>query len=106
MPMPSTQPMPNSTSGMDRKFRVPSSNAVSSGARTCQPPSALTAWIVPPANQGRRSRARASRRATRQPTPVGYPNTLYQLTGTKSGRVRLRSRRLAGTNAAASSSTS
>ncbi len=62
--------------------------------------------IVPPANHGRRSRASASCRASRQPTPVGNPNTLYQLIATNSGWTIDRSRRLVGTYAAASSSTS
>jgi hypothetical protein len=72
----------------------------------CQSGWTLTATIVPPANQGRRSRASASRRATRQPSPVGYPKTLYQLTQTKSAGTADRSSGLVGRNAAASSSTS
>ncbi len=69
--MPSIQSSPVVTSGMDRKFTVPSSNAPSSSSIRCQPPCTLTPQIVPPENHGRRSRASASRRTSRQPTPVG-----------------------------------
>ena len=104
--MPDIQSSPTATSGIDRKFTVPSSNAASSDSIWCQPPATLTPRMVPPENHGRRSRARASRRASRQPTPVGKPNTLYQLIATNSGLTTDRSSRLVGTNAAASSSTS
>jgi hypothetical protein len=70
-PMPSIQARPTVTSGMAWKLSVPSSNAASSVAGTCQPPSALTTLIVPPENQGRRNRASADRRAIKHPTPVG-----------------------------------
>jgi hypothetical protein len=104
--MPPIQSRPTVTSGMDRKLTVPSSKPASSLSSRCQPPCALAARTVPPENHGRRSRASASRRTSRQPTPVGNPNILYQLIVTNSGRTADRSSRFVATKAAASSSTS
>ena len=69
--MPDTQDSPEARSGICRKLSVPSSNRASSRAGVCQSPCTLAMYTDPPANQGRRSRASASRRAIRQPTPVG-----------------------------------
>ena len=69
--MPLTQASPDSRSGICKKLTVPSSNRASPGAGACQSACTLATCTDPPANQGRRSRPSASRRAIRQPTPVG-----------------------------------
>ena len=76
MSMRSITSIPARTAGSDRKSRVPSSKPAWPG--TSRWPAAATEAIaiVPPANHGRTSSARASRRAISAPTPVGYPNTL------------------------------
>ena len=72
IPMLLTQDSPESHIGyLWPKLSVPSSNRASSPASVCQSLSALATLTDPPANQGRHRRPSASRRAIRQPTPVG-----------------------------------
>ena len=68
----SSQSSPTATSGMLRKLTVPSSKASSSRSLSwCHFTPTVAALTVPPANQGRRSLARADRLTIRLPTPVG-----------------------------------
>ena len=67
---------PISTAGRLRKLTVPSSKWAAPGADWYHSRWTKAATIVPPENHGRSSLASASRRAIRQPTPVGQPNIL------------------------------
>ena len=106
IPIFDSQSSPKEMSGMDKKLRVPSSKALSSVVISCHGTLTETALIVPPENQGRFSRAIAERLTIKHPSPVGYPNSLYQLTIKNSGWIVDKSIVAVGKNAAASSSTS
>ncbi len=93
--------------GCSGNSSVPSSNPASPGDRMWTRPCTVAKFTVPPANHGRcrREQRRRSRRAGSRRRSDSRTSCRTR-SATKSGFTRLRSSRLVGTNAAASSRTS